>query len=190
MINRKFYTKKPAKTMEEEIWKDIIGFEGKYKVSNLGRVKSIDRTVMHTTSGLTQLSGKILKPGRSTNGYLTVVLYVDYKKKTHTVHRLIAIAFLGATGKDYVNHIDGNKENNVISNLELVTFRENVCHRFLTLNKKSKYIGVSQSGGKWRACININNRKISLGQFHTQEEAHAAYVDASASFNIKNRYIK
>ena len=123
---------------DHEIWKSISGFE-RYAVSNLGRIKNND-------------SEKILSTRKSTNGYLRVNLrkgHVKYEKPTVIhVHRLVAEAFLPPIeGKKCVNHIDGNKINNCVDNLEWVTNRENTMHAIKTglmtpdyseMNKKSR----------------------------------------------------
>ena len=98
--------------MTEEIWKDITGYEGLYKVSNLGRVKSLRNNI-------------ILKPGNS-SGYLRVNLCKNGKRKYATVHRLVAEAFIeNENDLPQVNHIDEVKTNNKVSNLEWCTAKYN-----------------------------------------------------------------
>lgn len=101
--------------MKEEIWKDIKGYEGYYKASNLGRIKNS--------------KGKILKQYKNHKGYLILQLSKDGKSKTFIVHRLIAQAFIpNEENKEQVNHINCNKEDNNIENLEWVTNTENKKH--------------------------------------------------------------
>lgn len=114
--------------MEKEIWKDVVGYEGLYKVSNLGRVKSLDRTV-HNRSGdkLDRREGKILsqcKRGR----YLGVDLSKNGVSKSKSVHRIVARAFLKKTKFNVVNHIDHNGFNNRVDNLEWCTHKHNSRH--------------------------------------------------------------
>lgn len=118
-----------------EIWKDIVGYEGLYQVSNLGRVKSLPRA---TTNG------KILKVQvNRLNKYCYVALCRDNKKMFKRVHILVANAFLGANpNKLQVNHIDGNKENNNVYNLEYCTQSENMKHAYLTGLEKPKGLQV------------------------------------------------
>lgn len=100
--------------MEEiEIWKDIEGYEG-YQVSNLGRVKSIDREIS-TSSGKRLIKGTIRKTTLTNGGYEKVVLYKGKKRKTTLVHRLVAMAFLdNPNNYPQVNHKDENKVNNTV----------------------------------------------------------------------------
>jgi hypothetical protein len=104
----------------EEIWKDIKNYEGLYQVSSFGNIKNI-RTA------------RILRLGLSSNGYYTVTLCNKSINKTFYVHRLIAETFLpNSLNKSTINHIDGNKINNDLSNLEWATQAENNRHAFKT----------------------------------------------------------
>ena len=96
--------------MEEE-WKDVVGYEGLYQVSNLGRVRSLD----YRRTGRIQL----LKPAMHRDGYLYVNLCKDRKRKHYKVHRLVAQAYLpNPEVLPELNHIDENKQNNCVDNLE------------------------------------------------------------------------
>lgn len=116
-----------------EIWKDIKGFEGYYQVSNMGNVRSLDRTVRHKNHSSRFIKGKILKPGTETCGYSFVCLTKNTKRVYARVHRLVADAFIENKQKKHeVNHIDGNKQNNQVSNLEYATHSENMQHAVKT----------------------------------------------------------
>lgn len=107
----------------EEIWKDIEGFEELYQVSNLGRVKRVT-------------TGRILKSRKDIDGYLYVNLCKNGKHKTHRIHRLVAQAFIpNPENKPQINHIDEIKTNNMVSNLEWMTAKENSNHG--TRNERS-----------------------------------------------------
>lgn len=123
--------------MDIENWRDVKGYEGFYQVSNLGRVKSLDRVVKDINKDRTQLiKGKMLKPADNGNGYLIVSLRKDNKRKNHYIHRLVGEAFLN----DYlsiltINHKDFNRKNNNVSNLEVCTIQENLKYSY-EKNKK------------------------------------------------------
>jgi len=112
----------------EEIWKDIVGYEGMYQVSNRKRVKSLSRIVKRNDGKIRTISERILKQSVA-NGYLNVGLSKNAKLKTYTVHRLVAIAFIpNPDNLPMINHLDGDKTNNYVSNLEWCTGRENSLH--------------------------------------------------------------
>lgn len=107
--------------MGSEIWKDVVGYEGIYQVSNLGRVKSLPRNG-------TIKQERILKPHR-VQGYLLAELFNRGAHKGKRIHRLVAEAFIpNPDNKREVNHIDGDKHNNRVENLEWVTSSENQLH--------------------------------------------------------------
>jgi hypothetical protein len=104
----------------KEIWKDVEGFEGIYKVSNYGRLKSYKKN---------KKNGYILSYVNKKGGYLSVILTDKHKNKYTKMHRLVASAFVpNPFAKTNVNHIDGNKQNNISTNLEWVTPKENTAH--------------------------------------------------------------
>lgn len=106
-----------------EQWKDIEGYEGLYQISDKGNVKSTPRQGTSPKSYLSHHTPK--------DGYPEVYLCKDGKKKNKSIHRLIAIAFLPLVeGKNHINHIDGDKTNFSLSNLEWCTHLENMRHAF------------------------------------------------------------
>ena len=114
--------------MEE--WKAIKGYEGLYEVSNLGRVKSLERKVKHPIVREKTIKEKILKYNIDNNGYLYVTLYKDGKSKSFKVHRLVAIAFIpNPNNKPDIDHINTNKKDNRIENLRWVTKEENMSNQ-------------------------------------------------------------
>ena len=110
--------------IDNEVWKDIKGYEGLYRVSNMGRIYSLTRK-------------KILNTCQNKRGYKCVGLRKNGKKIIYLVHRLVALNFIDEIpNKKQVNHIDGNKTNNVVENLEWCSASENVRHRFEVLKQK------------------------------------------------------
>ena len=152
----------------EEQWKTIQGYEN-YEVSSEGDIRN--------------KKGKILKPGKNSCGYLYVVLYKNGKRKNFLVHRLVAIAFIpNPENKPTVNHIDENKENNDVSNLEWMTQAEQIEYSktrkvycveldktFGSIMEAERLTGVSYH------CIG----KCCQGKHQTAGKMHWKYVDES-----------
>lgn len=124
-----------------ETWKDISGFEGLYKVSDKGRVMSLERVQILKNGNKRTLKSKILKAGHYTNGYEFVILRKDGQSFNKSVHRLVANAFLDPIdGKYYVNHKNCNRTDNLVENLEWVTCSENIYHARTVGSAKFCYV--------------------------------------------------
>ena len=154
--------------MQEE-WKPVVGYEGLYEVSNLGRVKSLPRNGTIKTE-------KILRQYENGYGYLHVGLR-NNGLKTKLVHRLVADAFLNYISKKgdiVIDHIDNNKQNNILSNLQIISHRENISKQ---KRGNSKYTGVHFSifHNKYIAQIAYNNKTYYLGLYDCELKAHLAY---------------
>jgi hypothetical protein len=130
-------------------WKDIIGYEGLYQVSNFGNVKSLDR-VVNKPNGVSYIrKGKICKQSKSNLGYMIIGFTVNNIKVNKYVHRLVAEAFiLNPDNKPQVNHIDCDKENNHANNLEWCTNSENHIHAAKNGLNKLHLHRVAYSGEK------------------------------------------
>ena len=151
----------------KEVWKDVKDYEEYYQVSNLGRVRSLRFNKV-----------KLLKQSINHGGYSYVNLPRNKKPLTFTIHRLVAVAFLNHTPCRYklvVNHINFNKLDNRVENLELVSNRENCNMKHI--KSSSQYTGVTyfKRDDKWRASILINGKRIHLGLFKCEYQAHLSY---------------
>jgi hypothetical protein len=172
-----------------EIWKDVPGYEGIYQVSDMGNVKSLSREVLRNGKYPIIIKEKILKPVLNSNGYLILGLSKNGFIKKITVHTLVAMVFLNhkpdGTHKIVVDHINNNKLDNRLVNLQLISQRENSSK-----DKKggtSKYVGVRSSAiNKWRAEITINGKLKYLGTFTDEYEAHLAYQKALKMYHEGN----
>lgn len=119
--------------LNDEVWKDIVNYEGRYQISNFGRVRSLPRFSSNGEGQQRYVEGKILKP-KLDKGYVVIQLKKPGEKyKHHRISRLVAFAFIpNPESRPEVNHIDGNKLNNTVENLEWVTRQENMKHAVKT----------------------------------------------------------
>lgn len=143
-----------------EEWRSVPGYDGLYVVSNTGKVRSL-------------ITFKTLKPNFYTSGYLFVNLYKNKKPKPMSIHRMVASAFLGYnlngdSRKMVIDHIDNNKTNNLLSNLQITTNRINSIK---DKKPKSGYSCIYRNCGKWLIRMRINGHKISLGTLKNIEDA-------------------
>jgi len=168
----------------KEIYKDIPTYEGMYKASSLGNIKSLSRVVTNKR-GFYNLKEKILKPHKRPDGYL----HVSLNEGCFLVHILVAMTFINHKPngrKIMVDHIDENKSNNKADNLQLLTNRQNVAKSNLLRNTSSKHTGVcwDKSRNKWVAQIKINGKRKYLGRFTNELEAGKAYQTALKNIDI------
>lgn len=149
----------------EEIWKDIKGYEGLYQVSNLGRVKSLN----YNKTG----KEKILRPVSTPDGYLKVNLYSS-KCCTKRIHRLVAETFIEIPELE-VNHLNGNKEDNSIENLEWCTHPENERYSWKVLgkriNSRSKRDKNNKGKGTAKAVIQYDLNDNYMKRWESASEA-------------------
>ena len=127
--------------MENEVWKDIVGYEGLYQVSNLGRVKSLKRKVYAGRNRMRWQYERILSNNKTNgNGYIVVSLNKESKSKNKYVHRLVAEAFLeNPNNYKYINHKDQNTFNNNVNNLEFCTAQYNSTYHDAHIKRGLKH---------------------------------------------------
>ena len=117
----------------DEIWKPIPGYEKFYEVSDRGRVRSVLRLAPHKRYGACVYQSCVLKQTVLRNGYSSVKLSRSSKSKTHYVHHLVLLAFIGdrprSAERGEIRHLDGCKQNNTVENLMYGTIRENAADR-------------------------------------------------------------
>lgn len=145
----------------KEIWKDIPSYEGYYQVSNLGNFRSLPRVIRYKGSGLRNYPAKNLLTETTKDNYQRIVLMKEGVKKRFQAHRLVALVFLpNPKNKPCINHIDGNKSNNCVDNLEWCTHSENTTHAIKTgLLDVSKH---HPSNAKSIHCIDTGEIFISM----------------------------
>tara|TARA_R110002096_G_scaffold279632_2_gene473836 strand:- start:384 stop:872 length:489 start_codon:yes stop_codon:yes gene_type:complete len=151
------------------IWKNIKGYGGVYKISNMGRVKSLK-----TNWEL------LLKGNENGRGYYQVRLYLKGKAKTIPIHKYMQETF--NMGEGTIDHINGNKTDNRLVNLRVVTQRENMQNR--KCHRDGKLVGTTFSRARgylptpWQSKIVIKGRTNHLGYYATEQLAHNAYMKA------------
>lgn len=154
--------------MEEEIWKEIEGFDGMYEVSNIGRVRS-----WKSGNYGRRKEPKILKIKPNQDGYIGLVITHNTEKKSFKIHRLVGVCFIdNPQNLVYIDHIDGNKTNNHFLNLRWTSMSENAMNTKIRTDNSSGYKGVSFHKGckKWCSVWSENGR-LNSKSFKTKEEA-------------------
>lgn len=162
-------------------WKEIPSYEGLYEANNLGSIRRVRRQGS---------DGRLIKLTLRKDGYIQVILSKSGKKRAHLVHRLIAITFISKEmGKDFVNHKDGDKTNNKVSNLEWCTKQENCLHAHDVLLKNTRQVLCVETGVVYPSirnagrAVNYDNATIcrvcsKKGRHKTAAGFHWEYVYA------------
>jgi len=169
-----------------EIWKDIKDYEGLYQISNLGRVKSLARIVIHSNGKSVQYKEKILSNNSCSGYYRVIGLTKDKISKLLYIHRLVYQSFVGELINGMqVDHRDNNKINNIPKNLQQISNRRNSSKDQFRHSRSSKYIGVCwhKTHGKWYSSIKINKKCLYLGLFDNEIDAAMAYQDKLKTIN-------
>jgi len=169
-------------TVEE--WRDLMGYEGIYQVSNHGRVRSLDRTVPYINGSTRNIKCKLLTPFKQAAGYKQVTLCcTGIQMCRESVHRLVLITFNGLppTPTHECNHKNGVKDDNHIDNLEWVTKSENAIHACYTL-KVHRTRGESVHGAKLTEAKVLKIRELYITGDYMQKEL-------GVMFRVSNRSI-
>lgn len=161
-----------------EVWRDIPGWQGMYAASSEGRIKTLSRVKTGRAKSSYVTKERIRRQSVNRFGYKTIILIDGKRRKSYKVHQLVAMAFLNhlpCGHKKVVDHIDGNKLNNTLRNLQVISNREN-CIK----DKKqgsSKYVGVcwDRENHKWIAQIHYNGKTKKIGRFRYEQVAAKAY---------------
>jgi len=162
-----------------EIWKDIIGYENVYQISNLGNVRRLETFMMNKNNIMQKFNAKNLLPNLDTTGYYRISLCKNHIHKKTSVHRLIALHFIpNPENKPEVNHINGIKTDNRIENLQWNTYSENIKHAYDNNLRQSAWKGKTGS---------LNNFSKKVLQFDLQNNFIAEYesiTEATIKTNI------
>lgn len=159
----------------KEIWKDVIGYEELYQVSNLGKVRSFPRKGTHTKKI------NLLKPSKNKKGYLQVSLSKNKNRKTISIHRLVAQTFIdNPNNLPQVNHIDGNKLNNCVDNLEWCTNEYNM--------KESIKLGLRKNSYKYgkNHCRSVVVNQYSLDGYFIKQWYCVKDIERELKFDNRN----
>jgi len=170
--------------MAHEEWRDVVGFEGYYQVSNLGRVKGLDRIVPDKQLGHKHIRGRMMTNTTSGGrGYPTVTLTKNGSQRPYYVHRLVAEAFIpNPDNLPEIDHIDAVITNNDISNLRWVTHEENVKH----IREMGHWYNGSENLVRYREEALLKSRKPVI---RSDGKVFKSVVDAAAAIGVSRQSV-
>ena len=165
--------------MRLEFWRPVVGYEGLYEVSSLGRIRGLKKTN-------NRLPGRILKPALNSRGYQQISFFKEGKLKTYILHRVVACAFLGEqpTPIHQVNHKNSLRDDNCVENLEWVTPSENMLHAFRDGFKSNKADKAPSAKLNWDQVEEI--RRLHIEGHKGRAIAKVFNVTESCISNIVN----
>lgn len=173
--------------MEEEIWKPVVGLEDRYQVSNKGRVKRNASTVIRKNGSRYPITEQILKPSKGKDYLYHCFYHDDERQHLHTVHRLVAEAFIpNPDNLPCVNHRDEDKLNNTVENLEWCSYSYNN-----TYNERHKRIGDKLKGKPANNSIKIlcvEDGKVFSSMTRCQDTYNIPYRILKQLLNTSNKY--
>lgn len=174
----------------QEIFKPIKDYEGFYSVSNFGRVQSGAREWIAGKGAVRSKGRSFLKPCLDGCGYVIINLCKNSIRKTFSIHRLVWDHFGDKKRNGHllqIDHIDNNKLNNRIDNLQLLSNRQNTSKSKIQYKQSSKYTGVywQKRDKKWQSCIQINGKLKHLGYFDNEFDAYLAYEMELSEVELK-----
>lgn len=171
--------------MEAEIWKDVVGFEGYYQVSNFGSVRGVDRYTRNRRCEKYLRKGRDIVAYPNKMGYMVFTSSMNHTQKMLSVHRLVATAFIpNPENKPCVNHINGIKSDNRVVNLEWCTYTENALHAYETGLRHSSMTG--KSGSKSA----VSKQIVQLTQADEFVSVYWGRFEAERMTGIKEANIK
>ena len=169
--------------MTEEVWKPVVGYEKYYEISNYGNCRSLSRKIEYKSDSKKRKGlwkGKLLKPIKTEYGYLKYQFCINGVCKRFFAHRVVAIAFLdNKKNKKCVNHIDANRENNMVDNLEWATDSENVYHSYNHGNRDKKFYGICcvKKEIKLKTLISLKDFVLKYHPTREQIVNYAKFID-------------
>jgi hypothetical protein len=161
-----------------EEWKDVPDYEGLYQVSDLGRIKSLEKPRKKSTNNPNSFVRERIMKGSLGKRYLNTALYKDGFSKSFLVHHLLSIAFLNFKpnmGNIIVDHINNIPTDNRLINLQLITRRHNTLK---DVKSKSEAVGLYEKNGFFNVTIRINGISCALGSFRDKNEAIKKHKEA------------
>lgn len=160
---------------EKEIWKDIPGYEDVYQVSDLGRVRSLDRYVISSSGRKRFYEGREMKFRKDKDGYLRVGLSKNGILKTYRIYSLVAKTFIGPKPENYqICHIDSDKLNNALSNLRYDTRSENNIDEYRNGNTRGMKFNVEEV---------LEIRRLYASEKYTQRELGVMFETVPTNIN-------
>lgn len=170
-------------------WVDVVGYEGIYEVSRCGNIRTKEgKTTYSKLHGKRKWKQRILKQKVSKDNTCRVSLWKDGKERTWLVHRVVAKAYIPMVkGKDYINHIDGNRQNNCVENLEWCNHKENNNHAFDTglMTSNKRIVLVSKDENKVYYFRSLAKASLFLGK----NEGYLSGMFGREKYELENYYV-